>query len=82
MSDLSAFHRVDDPHDYTAQWILPKVRALKAYKGAVRYRIEEEQEKQRNTPEGRAEASGGKVYTDPKKNIEAMQLGVFEAAAG
>lgn len=81
-SDLSAFHGVTDPREHSAQWILPKIRRLLSYKGAVRFKLEEIAEKRKDTPEGRAAASGGKVYNDPKRNTEAMQLGIFETGSG
>lgn len=81
-SDMSAFHGVTNYKEHTAQWLLPKIRRLMAYKGSVRFTLEQEAEKRKDTPEGRAQASGGKVYQDPKKNTEAMQLGIFETAGG
>ena len=81
-SDLSAFHRVEDWQDHTCQFICPKLRHLFAYKGALRLTLEQEGEAKKDTPEGRAKASGGTVYTDPSKNVEAMNLGIFEAGAG
>lgn len=79
---MSVFHRVEDMMEHSSRWVLPKVRRLLSYKGALRSKLEEENEKSKNTPEGRARASGGTVHSDPKKNAEAMQLGIFETAGG
>lgn len=80
---MSAFHGVRDPLDYSAQWILPKARRLYSYKGAVRFRLEKENEENRGGQSvGRVESSGVRRYKDPSENTEAFAANIFETGTG
>lgn len=81
-SDFSVFHRVDDiEKQLTAGQFFPRVRRIVAYKGALRMKAEEEQEKKNKSPTGR-ERTVDRHYKDVKHNPEISALGLFESGTG
>lgn len=82
-SDFSAFHRVDRIEEASCQFVIPKVKRLISYKGALRATAEREQEEGSTVKsvDGTTKQVD-KVYSDPSHNLEAMQLGLFESGTG
>jgi hypothetical protein len=83
-SDFSVFHREDDIYSRSCRWVVPKLRLIYSYKGAVRFKLEQDAEEERRDKEPRkVESSFGTAdaYDDPSKNTEAMAAGIFEVGS-
>lgn len=77
-SDLSAFHRIDDPMTIDAARYFALAVRLAAYAGALRARIShEEAERQGGTPE----APSGRQSASPSPSTPSTPTRVSDAAA-
>lgn len=80
-SDLSVFHRMDDPESAPAARVVPLIERLVAYDGALKLTAMKQQEELHTSPTGR-QRDVQKVYNRPEDNVEAGVLGLFERGAG